>query len=335
MLKIDLTKKSLSPIGTKKLTELGIKERQHLQEMIAHSFPSFAQELGLELMLVGKEFFGSDAVDSRLDLLAMDKQGRAVVIELKRRYDDNQLYQALAYAAMISDWIPSDFFALLAKMAKIQDAEAEKQIESFVEDEPDVINLDQRIILLAEDFDFQTLVTAKWLHEKHEVDISCYRLVVTTPGQDCFLTCQPVYPTPGLEEHAVNRSKRSKVANFVDWEAAIARVKNPAVADFFHKELAAKSEENLDLEEIFFRLDGKRRFHAKLRTKHAYFWQYSRFEGDVAFWQSLFGNEVEIQEVNKSTSLRFSLDSMEQFSKFKQALTGSLATVVFTESGGS
>jgi hypothetical protein len=42
----------------------------------------------------------------------------------------------------------------------------------------DAINRSQRIILLAEAFDFEVLVTAEWLTDRYDMDIRCYRLAL-------------------------------------------------------------------------------------------------------------------------------------------------------------
>ena len=62
------------------LTRLGLRERRDIQEWIAAN-PGI---LGEELLIVGKEFSGFDRTNERLDLLAVDVDGRLVVIELKR-----------------------------------------------------------------------------------------------------------------------------------------------------------------------------------------------------------------------------------------------------------
>lgn len=60
-------------------SELGFRERNHLQEWIAHQ----PDVLGEELLIIQKEFDGFDDTRERLDLLALDKQGSLVVIENK------------------------------------------------------------------------------------------------------------------------------------------------------------------------------------------------------------------------------------------------------------
>jgi hypothetical protein len=70
------------------------------------------------------------------------------------------------------------------------------------------MNQRQRIILVAERFDYEVLVAAEWLHEGYDVDISCLRLELAVddkdgPTESKYLTLTQVYPMKELEEIAV------------------------------------------------------------------------------------------------------------------------------------
>ncbi|HZJ97785.1 MAG TPA: hypothetical protein VFD12_08130, partial [Oligella sp.] len=86
----------ISPVKTKRFSELGFTERKHLQEWLAHE-PS---ALGEELLIIQKEFDDFDDTRERLDLLALDKDGNLVIIENK--LDDSGrdvVWQAVKYAS--------------------------------------------------------------------------------------------------------------------------------------------------------------------------------------------------------------------------------------------
>ena len=76
--------------------KLGFQERRDIQEWVEAN-PGI---LGDDLLIIGKEFSGFDRTDERLDLLAVDSDGKMVVIELKR--DDTGAdahWQAIKYAS--------------------------------------------------------------------------------------------------------------------------------------------------------------------------------------------------------------------------------------------
>jgi RecB family endonuclease NucS len=104
MLRISKSKKKLNRLPTRTLTDAAIKERYDLQEYIYNSPDAFCQELGQDLTIIGKEVRPSPEVADRIDLLALDRQGNSVIIELKRGNDKLQLLQAVSYAAMMAKW---------------------------------------------------------------------------------------------------------------------------------------------------------------------------------------------------------------------------------------
>ncbi len=70
------TKKSES-IAEVEFSSLGFQERKDIQEWISAN-PSI---LGEDLLIIGKEFSGFDKTNERLDLLAVDSDGKLVIIE--------------------------------------------------------------------------------------------------------------------------------------------------------------------------------------------------------------------------------------------------------------
>ena len=110
----------------KTFTELGFKEREHLQEWLAGD----PNALGEPLLIIQKEFNGFQDTNERLDLLAIDKQGNLVIIENK--LDDSGkdvTWQVLKYASYCSslskDEIRQIFQEYLSKK-NIQDTAEER-----------------------------------------------------------------------------------------------------------------------------------------------------------------------------------------------------------------
>ena len=113
MLKIDRSNQSLSKLATPSFADSSITERYDLQEFIKNSPDEFFREIGEELFLIGTEITPSKNVADRIDLLAVDKNGQVVVVELKRGSNKLQMLQVISYAGMISHWTAEDVQGLL------------------------------------------------------------------------------------------------------------------------------------------------------------------------------------------------------------------------------
>ena len=77
----------------------GVKERQDLQRILR----SRIEVLDPDLLIIAKEYGDWEESRRRIDLLALDRDAKLVVIELKRTEDGGHMeLQALRYAAMVS-----------------------------------------------------------------------------------------------------------------------------------------------------------------------------------------------------------------------------------------
>jgi hypothetical protein len=239
MLRFDVDAKKLVMLPKSQLSQLGLQERSDLQKMILQSPTEFFQEIDDDLRLVGEEVRPTEFVDDRIDLLAIDRTGHAVIIELKRGAHKLHLLQTLAYAGMVSKWDSARVIHQYSEFMEMNASAAEQELLEFL-DEDATRNLGQRIILIAEDFEFEVLVTAEWLVEKYNVDIRCYRLSRSTENDAHFLSCTCIYPPPEITERArTRRGGEPTASKWKDWESALKQIDNPAVTDFFRKELDA------------------------------------------------------------------------------------------------
>lgn len=171
MLRIDRKNQGFTLLETPSLAEVSITERHDLQEFISNSPDAFFRELGLELFLVSKEIMPSKSVQDRIDLLAVDREGNSVIIELKGGNNKQQLLQAISYVGMISQWTAEEFLELLNE-------DRREMLTDFLEVDLEDVNRAQRIVLIAEAFDYALLIGTEWVSNNYGVDVMCCRISV-------------------------------------------------------------------------------------------------------------------------------------------------------------
>lgn len=325
MLKINRNDRSFLPLDTPTLAAASITERYDLQEFIANSPDAFFREISQEVFLLGKEIEPSKNVQDRIDLLAVDKEGTCVIVELKRGNHKLHMLQAISYAGMISQWVPDDFLALL-------DGARQEALSEFLEVELDDLNKQQRVVLVAEAYDYALLISAEWLNQQHGVDITCCRIAVAKDSETGseYLVCSSVYPAPELAEEAVARGRKrtgASTTKWPDWETALLGVTNEALVSFFQQELAANEESYLRKRILRYRVDGKRRWFIAARNKNAYVWQHGRFDGDVEFWQKGISDPEVVKPVKEGECLRLFLTTEDDFRYLRDAVKSKLLNI--------
>jgi hypothetical protein len=322
MLKISRQDKRFTRLKTPTLAKLSILERADLQEYIYNSPEAFCDEIGQPLLIIAKEVKPSEIVDDRIDLLAVDADGTTVVIELKRGNDKLQLLQAVAYAGMVAKWSSED----LMKLA----GERSETLTEFLDVESEEVNRRQRIMLVAEAYDYEVLVAAEWLYEK-DVEIGCARVALAvdeSTGAE-YLTFSQVFPTPELSEQAKRRKRGEAPPPGDSWEAAISAANNLAAADFFRRQLSAGRDNNLRYRVVSLRIAGRRRFDVWLKREFATVEQRGRFPDDLEFWSGrLKTPEHDVRVVGRDDQcVRFRLYTNDDFAAFEQAVTGEVRTI--------
>ena len=327
MVKISRQDKRISLLKQPTLAQAAIQERYDLQEFIFNSPEVFCSEIGQKLVILGKEVRPSDVVADRIDLLAVADDGVVVVLELKRGNDKLQLLQAISYAGMVSKWLPEEF---LQRTGRSLDSIAD-QIPIEIDD----INQDQRIILIAEAFDYEVLIGAQWLYEKCEVDIACVRVAAAldeTTGSE-YLNFTQLFPTRGLDELARKRGYRrsGQVSGaFNSWDELLSGVTNQAVAEFFRQCLDKGQENNLNWRELLFRIETEWHYSVRVRDQYARATQRGRFSEDIDFWRMRLSEPRTVQtgtKVHTGDRLRFQLVTSADFAAFEKAIDSELKTV--------
>ncbi|MGB9103651.1 MAG: hypothetical protein WCC59_02735 [Terriglobales bacterium] len=320
MLRIEREQKRFTRLDQPSLVESSITERNDLQEFIYNAPAEFFAEVGQELFIIGKEMQPSEIIQDRIDLLALDKDGNAVIVELKRGNDKLQLLQAIAYAGMVAKWQPADFLGRL-------DGVQQENLSDFLNVQTDEINRNQRILLIAEAYDYEVLVGAEWLHDTYELDILCCRVALAkdaVSGAE-YLSCTPVFPAPELDRQAVPRRRAITASDsWPDWDTALSSVTVPAIVAYYRDELSANRESNLNDRSLMYRISGTRRWYLSARSSRCYCWQVGRFEADSEFWSKRLSHGDSVKPVQNGAALRFSIYTSDDLAAFRKAATEEL-----------
>ncbi len=186
MLKIDSRSKSFLSLGRRTLEAVPLFGRHRLAEFVANSPDVFFADLGRALFLLERGVAVDEAGARRADLLLIDPQGRLCVARLQRADEPIDLVEALEDAGCIAEWRSDRVLALL------DDERKELLQRAFLEVPVEHVNREQGVLLLAEEYDLDTLATAGWLKARYGVRIDCYklRLVSDSITQIEYLSCR-------------------------------------------------------------------------------------------------------------------------------------------------
>ncbi|HUE97560.1 MAG TPA: endonuclease NucS domain-containing protein, partial [Longimicrobiaceae bacterium] len=230
LFRIDTTTKSAAAVRNESFADLKVLERHDIQEWVLNN----PELLGEELFVVTTEFDSFDRTSERLDVLALDSQGRLVVVELKRTAAGTAAeLQAIRYAAYCSTLALSDVAELHAEYLRKRHGversaeEAERALLEFVTD-PAFEELDDkpRIILAAEEFPQEITATILWLRS-FEVDISAVRLRPYSLDGTLLVDSTVLIPLPEAEEFLVRRERKDVT------RTTRSRIKGEAYRAFF------------------------------------------------------------------------------------------------------
>ena len=209
LFRIDPENRQSEAIEEVDFTRLGLRERRDIQEWVAAN-PGI---LGEDLLIVGKEFSGFDRTDERLDLLALDPDGKVVVIELKR--DDTGAdvhWQAIKYASYFQHTKADAIIRMLADHQSVGEPEAANRILQHLQaDDLSALNHAQRIIIASHRFAPEVTSAVLWLNENFPGQslITCVQLI---PYHDpvtntLYLQGSTIIPPPGVEDYLVGVSE--------------------------------------------------------------------------------------------------------------------------------
>ncbi len=205
--------------------ELGMKE-SHVEELLRQNVEMLCDDED-SMLIVGQQVTNESA--GRSDLTAIDNEGNVVLIEIKRDKKDIEHrreafeFQAIRYAASFATLHTVEEFIQEVYAPYVENHKnefkdcnthtsveiAQRELSNFfngndlsIED----FNKKQRIILVASDFDDQTLSAVAWLNS-NSVDISCYQIQLNKSNDKVFINMKRVLPVDDYNDYLVNITK--------------------------------------------------------------------------------------------------------------------------------
>ena len=225
MLKIDIENKKLTELDQSSLKTEHLLERYDLQEMMFNSWQHVRKKIGLPTsFLIGKEIKPHETVMDSIDILAFNPDDNSlVVIELKRDRNKYQLLQSLNYAAMVRSWNAQKVIDSIQASGNDEIDEL-KDVISGTELNPDV-----GIILIAESYDPEVIITVDWLSSRYEINISAYAIEVHKLHGESFMAFSQRYPLKELSDLYDSRRSLKSVITLPDvtWEEVIPKLEYP------------------------------------------------------------------------------------------------------------
>lgn len=201
-------------IESSSFEEMNIWERQHIQEWVRQS----PEVLGEELLVVSIEFDRFANSKDRLDILAIDRQGNSVVVELKRDpfagYAD---LQSIRYAAMISAMTIEKLLPYYVDYQKNylgvknpSEESSRTNIEEFVNDDSfEELSNRPRIILCSEGFSQEITNTVLWLNS-NGLDITCIKIKPHKVGDKIIIVPTKIIPLQEARQYLIDIRKKEE-----------------------------------------------------------------------------------------------------------------------------
>ncbi|MFY2158278.1 hypothetical protein ACOSZF_22040 [Cytobacillus firmus] len=212
MYKVNLDNNKLEEIKETTFFENDLKERQHIEEWLRKSPEVF----GEELLIIGHEYDKFE-VNERLDLLALDKEGNLVIIEVKRDTTGSNVdFQSLKYASYCARLSPQDVLDIYSEyiINNALQVDAKDGLIEFLEIENEeelntILNVNQRIIIIGNEIDKRILSVCTWLYENN-IDIKCITIKPYKLDNQIIIDTNQIIPPYKLEDYYIRKKAASK-----------------------------------------------------------------------------------------------------------------------------
>ena len=224
--RIDANAKSVEEIEATTFADSGFLETKDVHEWLV-SHPGL---LGEDLLVIQREHVNLVGNLHRADILAVDRKGDLVIVEVKRDEAALDIYwQAALYAASYWPSQATEIVDMFASYASLTSDEAwQRLVQHTGADDADALeaqlNAKQRIVLVARKFPSQVTTTVLWLNEQG-LDVSCLQLTLHLDpvSGTHYLQSSYVIPVPETKELMVEVRRTQLQRAQVDPELEVRR----------------------------------------------------------------------------------------------------------------
>lgn len=225
MFSVDKDNIELESVEKENFSKLDILERQDLEEWVIKK----PEILGEELLVISSELQNYEDINERLDVLALDRDGKLVVIELKRdRADKTTDLQAIKYASYIATFTAEDIqeeyrdFWKDRRNEEVTPEEVGETFNKFLSDSDKELrdtekgfidfSLDDkpRIMLAAGNFGKEVTSPVLWLTQEYGVDFTCVELEAFQHQERILINSRQLIPVPETEEYMAKRREKQE-----------------------------------------------------------------------------------------------------------------------------
>lgn len=184
-------------------------ERKDLQRLLRLDISPISSDL----MVIAEEYGNWEDSNRRIDLLCVSKDAGLVVLEIKRTEDGGHMeLQAIRYASMVSSMTLEQAIHAYAQMQNLKPDEARREVLEFLQlESEDEIELtgEVRIILVSANFSTELTTAVLWLN-RHDLDITCVRLLPYRMGNDILIDATQIIPLPEATDYEVKVRAQEK-----------------------------------------------------------------------------------------------------------------------------
>jgi uncharacterized protein (DUF1778 family) len=173
--------------------------------------------LGEDLLVIGREV-GVTSLNDGIDVLALDRSGNSVIVELKRGTLRGTVdFQVLKYASYVSRWSYDDIKQQFEKFRQSkwgsdlygEDATFQETVQQFCDDDYEV-NAEQRLVLVGNQVRERIGSVVLWLREQ-DIDARIVELsLFHDEAGELYLDSKTLVPTSDLEKFETGDSPSDK-----------------------------------------------------------------------------------------------------------------------------